>query len=268
MRKSRSSNNGFSLTEVLLAVGTIAVGMLFIAGVFPVAIHFTTIASERTIAAVVADEAFAKIRLYGVIADFNSWPVPPAVACVDFRDVSYGAVSPDEFSYPSDPNIDISDRQFYWSALCRLPEGNYLQNDPNRLVQVTVFVCRKVGSGSRYWRRVAPAPPMLITVPDPVPVWINVSQPVGFNPDSLLVGDAIPADFVNEAAFINDGYTIVDNLTGQIYRVLERDAIVPDRIILDRLWQGGPVGAVWVVPPPINGGREPCIAIYQRVIRF
>ena len=109
---------------------------------------------------------------------------------------------------------------------------------------------------------------MLITVPDPVPVWINVSQPVGFNPDSLLVGDAIPADFVNEAAFINDGYTIVDNLTGQIYRVLERDAIVPDRIILDRLWQGGPVGAVWVVPPPINGGREPCIAIYQRVIRF
>ena len=89
MRKSRSSNNGFSLIEVLLAVGIIAVGMLFIAGVFPVGIHFTTIASERTIAAVVADEAFAKIRLYGV-ADFNSpsWPVPPAVACADFRNVS------------------------------------------------------------------------------------------------------------------------------------------------------------------------------------
>src|SRR3989304_725254 len=57
---------GFSLTEVLLAMGTLAVGMLFIAGVFPVSIHFTTVASERTIAAAVADEAFAKIKLYGI----------------------------------------------------------------------------------------------------------------------------------------------------------------------------------------------------------
>ena len=268
MRKSRSSNNGFSLTEVLLAVGTIAVGMLFIAGVFPVAIHFTTIASERTMAAVVADEAFAKIRLYGVIADFNSWPVPPAAACVDFRDVANGVINLDEFSYPSDPNIDIDRKQFYWSALCRLPEGRYLTNDPNRLVQVTVFVCRKVGSGAAFWYRDPPAPPALITVANPVPVWLNVSQPVGFSPDSLLVGDAIPSDFVNEAAFVNDGYTIIDNVTGQIYRVLERDAITPDRIILDRRWQGGLTGAVWVVPPPIGGGRNPCIAVYQRVIRF
>ena len=47
-----------------MAVGIMAVGMVFIAGVFPVGIHFTTIATERTIAAVVADEAFAKIKLY------------------------------------------------------------------------------------------------------------------------------------------------------------------------------------------------------------
>lgn len=276
MRKSRSSNSGFSLTEVLLAVGTIAVGMLFIAGVFPVAIHFTTIASERTIAAVVADEAFAKIRLYGV-ADFNSWPVPPAIACADFIDVANGVINLDEFSYPSDPNIDIFDKQFYWSALCR----RVVDPDPNsRLVQVTVFVSRKVGSGSRYRRRVAPAPlpppalpplPDLITVPSPVPVWIYVSQPPILSSDSLLVVDADPADLVNEAAFVNDGYTIVDNQTGQIYRVLERYAGVPplDQVIkLDRPWQGDPVGAVWVIPPPIGGGREPCIAIYQRVIRF
>src|SRR4030042_5682669 len=143
-------HNGFSLTEVLLAVGIIAVGMLFIAGVFPVAIHFTTIASERTIAVIVADEAFGKIRLYGVIADFNSWPMPPATACAHFRIVANGAITLDEFSYPSDPNIVISDKQFFWSALCRLPEGNYSTNDPNRLVQVTVFVCRKENAGAEF----------------------------------------------------------------------------------------------------------------------
>ena len=66
MRKLRNFNKGFSLTECLLAIGILAVGMLFIAGVFPVGIHFTTVATERTIAAVVADEAFAKIRLYAL----------------------------------------------------------------------------------------------------------------------------------------------------------------------------------------------------------
>ena len=25
---------------------------------------------------------------------------------------------------------------------------------------------------------------------------------------------------------------------------------------------------VWVVPPPIQGGRNPCIGVYQKVIRF
>jgi hypothetical protein len=195
--------------------------------------------------------------------------VPPATACADFRVVANGAINPDEFSYPSDPNIDISDKQFFWSALCRLPEGNYSTNDPNRLVQVTVFVCRKVSAGAEFWYRdpLSPPPPPLTASTNPVPVLLNVSQPAG-RADSLLVGDTVPADFVNETAFVNDGCTIVDNMTGQIYRVLERDVIMPDRIILDRPWQSGPTGLIWVVPPPIGGGRNPCIAVYQRVIRF
>ena len=59
-------NRGFSLTEVLIAVGILAVGMIFIAGVFPAGIYLTTIATERTIAAVAADEAFAKIKIYAI----------------------------------------------------------------------------------------------------------------------------------------------------------------------------------------------------------
>ncbi len=259
MRKSQSSNNGFSLIEVLLAVGIIAVGMLFIAGVFPVGIHFTTIASERTIAAVVADEAFAKIRLYGV-ADFNSpsWPVPPAFACADFRDVSYGAVNPYEFSYPSEPNIGISDKQFYWSALCR----RVVDPDPNsRLVQVTVFVCRKVGSATTYqgWA---------VSWPVPVKVGVEYVDTVAPIRKNRLRIIPRPPDASDDKTFINDGSTIVDDYSGQIYRVLERDPTVDNEIILDREWVDPPPFKVWVVPPPIGGGRYPCIAIYQRVIRF
>ena len=63
---NRRQNKGFSLTEVLLAVGTLAVGMVFISGTFLTGIHFSTIATERSYAAVVADEAFAKIKVYGI----------------------------------------------------------------------------------------------------------------------------------------------------------------------------------------------------------
>jgi prepilin-type N-terminal cleavage/methylation domain-containing protein len=248
MRKTHSSNNGFSLIEVLLAIGIITVGMLFIAGVFPVGIHFTTIATERTISAVVADEAFAKIRLY----DFNSLPVLPVVACVDYSVVSSGMVN-SEFAYPSDPNVDISQKQYYWSALCRR-----VNPDPNsRLVQVTVFVCRKIGSGTMYrgwagnW---------------PVPVPVGVSM--GPGPKELTITNP------PEKTFINDGNIIVGNEYGRIYRVVERyDNPVNDQIIrldLDLVWGPGNISPsiVWVVPPPVGGGRCPFVAIYQRIIRF
>jgi len=62
--RSKRKNHGFSLTEVLIAVGILMVGMLMVAGLFPVAIHLTAVSTERTIGAVVADEAFAKMRLY------------------------------------------------------------------------------------------------------------------------------------------------------------------------------------------------------------
>jgi hypothetical protein len=246
-------NAGFSLTEVLLAVGTFGIGMIFVAGVFPVAIHFTTIATERTIAAVVTDEAFAKIRLYGV-ADFNSWPVPPAVACVDYRVVSSLGINPVdvEFGYPSDPNVDISQKQYYWSALCRRVDP-----DPNnRLVQVTVFVCRKIGSGTMYRG-----------IPGNWPVPLPVGVSMGPGPKELTI--------INppEKTFINDGYIIVGKEFGRIYRVLERYVMPDDQIIrldLDQVWGPGNISpsVVWVVPPPIGGGRCPFVAIYQRVIRF
>jgi len=255
MRKKRN-NYGFSLTEVLLAVGTLSIGMIFVAGVFPVAIHFSTIASERTIAAVVADEAFAKVRLYGEAysefqrqtqPDLPDWvEVMPPDSCVDFNDLVL-IIGRNEFAYPSYPDADILQSRYCWSALCwRVVD--------TRLVQVTVFVCRRIGAGTTYRYRTDPS--VMFQISDyPVPVIVGVSQPGSDN--ELLIADA---------DVINDGYTIVDNETGRLYRVLERDASQPDTIVLDRDWQGG--NLVWVVPPPADGGRYPCIAVYQKVIRF
>ncbi len=239
MNRELQTKNGFSLTEVLLAIGILSIGMIFIAGVFPAAIYLTTVSTEQSIAAAAADEAFAKIRLYDVNwadSNFAAGQTVPVEKIIKKMNIY-------EFLYPS-IGTGLNDKQYYWSALCR-------QTAP-RDVQVTVFVCRKVGSN---WQ---------------VPVRVGVSSTA--KPDEILIIVANPSDPV-EKTFINDGYTIVENGFGQIYRVLERytdnpaTPIPEDQIIrLDRKWQGG--NAVWVVPPPAGGGRYPCVAVYQKVIRF
>ena len=238
MRKRRQ-NRGFSLTEVLLAVGTLAVGMIFISGTFLTGIHFSTISTERTIAAVVAEEAFAKVRLFGVN------PADPNLAVdrqIPFESLNF--VADDEFAYPSTKSL--TGKHYYWSALCR---PAYSGSD-NRLVQVTVFISRKVGSSITYQGGAG----------RPVPVQVGVSGAVG---DRALT-------ITGDIQFINDGYTIIENATGNIYRVLERgaDPAVPEQITLaaGKLWQGG--DSVWVIPPPLGGGKCPCIGVYQRLIRF
>jgi prepilin-type N-terminal cleavage/methylation domain-containing protein len=256
---NKQKNRGFSLTEVLLAVGILAVGMIFIAGVFPAAIHLTTVATERTIAAVAADEAFAKIRLFAA-GDPNNLIDLSALSEVELRpdefvgfdDIfpSMQYIDPNEFTYPS-TGTDISQKQYCWSALCRRAGS-----DPNRLVQVTVFVSRRVSPNLAY---PDPNNPTGSTVSRPMPVKVNVFGAAGNNKLTIT----------GEKTYINDGYTIVDDETGRIYRVLERYKDPDDdKILLDRDWESSSPNAVWVVPPPVNGGRYPCIAVYQKVIRF
>ncbi len=237
-----SKKSGFSLTEVLLALGTLAIGMTFVSGTFLAGIYLSTISTEQTIASVVAEEAFAKIRLFGL----GSAGQNPAVDRLTRYETLNSTVPADEFAYPS-TRIE-SDKQYYWSALCRSVDSN----PANRLIQVTVFVSRKVGPGTTYpggFNR-------------PVPVEVGISSVSGSGSNALTISNSA------ERSYINDGCKIVDNRTGEIYRVVLRDPDAPDTIVLDRPWQGELTSSVWVVPPPVGGGRYPGIAIYQKVIRF
>ena len=260
MQAASRKNAGFSLTEVLLAVGTLAVGMVFVAGVFPAAILLNTQAAERTIAAAAADEAFAKVRI--IAANPNpAWRIRAGDFAVnqledferlvnDIRLRRGGTpIDPDGFIYPS-ADIPRTSRQYCWSALCR-------RLDPgpaSRSVQVTVFVSRRSNSPRPYW--------------DPVGMHTNANMdrptpfPVPFTSSS---GNELELHR-DYNTLINDGYIIAHHDSGRLYRVLERVGTI---IRLDNDWQGGIGGGyVWVVPPPDDGGRAPCIAVYQRVVEF
>lgn len=250
---------GFSLAETLIALGILAVGMVFIAGAFPVAIQLTMVSAERTTAAVAAEEAFAKIRLYAkgvppvnvdnikpdTLMDFNSTDIFPAVDKIDES----------EFLYPS-VGFSTLQKQYCWTALCRRKDST--ADSP---VQVTVFVCRKMGRTLKYRKPKDNGtidPGKQSDWPRPIKIE-SVSNPG--NDDKLELPEAMKT-------FANDGCTIVDDDAGQIYRVVRRlPASINDRIIqLDRKWDGG--SEIWVVPPPIGGGRYPCIAVYQKEILF
>ncbi len=254
----RLQHNGFSLMETLLAVGALAIGLLFVGGTFLTGIHFSIISTERTIAAVAAEEAFAKIRLYGI--DFND----PDLTTDQLTVFKAPTLIPDnELMYPSDA-APMSQKQYCWAALCRR-----ISQD-SRLIQVTVLISRKAGSSTQYWcRQSSSGWPGLEQISLPWPILVSVTRDAAHNANELSISDAVASDGVDERTFINDGSIIIDNMTGQIYRVLERRADQPDRIVLDRPWQGGITdGWVWVVSPPVGRGSNPCIAVYQRVIRF
>ncbi len=248
--------------ETLLAVSTLAVGMIFVGGTFLAGIYLATVSTERTIATVAADEAFAKIRLYGL--DPND-PNLTADGFVPYEEIV--AIPDSEHLYPSmDAN---STGEYSWTALCKRMEPG------SRLVEVTVFIGRRIGANARYWARGAGADVLDLEQVDlPHAVRVNVVQDTGDDEDELTIEDAVASDETEEKTFINDGATIIDDQTGQIYRVLERYAADDaDRIKLDRDWAGAPLtgsggGWIWVVPRPASGGRSPLVAVYQEVLRF
>jgi len=296
---AKTKQDGFSAAEVLIAVGILGVAMIFVAGIFPVGLRFAQISIDRTTAAIAANEAFAKIRLYSEkigprfdllsfneARDFNDWFDQMDSSNNYFADVN-------TFSYPTDNTIKFDKKHYCWSALLR--RTDQFQPDPNKPdsshdVQATVFVCSRQAPTVRYYQPDANSPfgsnsygritGNVDRLPRPVRVEIGKVTDAD---NELEIQNTKPGNN-KEEYLINDGDLIVDNPTGRIYRVMERYAAPYDnRILLDKdfiwdNWRGGPITGsrfVWVVPPPAApgtaggfNGRNPCVAIYQKVIRF
>lgn len=290
------NNTGFSLTEVLIAVGIMAVGLVMVAMVFPVGVKLTALTTERTIGAVAADEAFAKIQLYG-LRNFQYWPSaqiaggdPNATyyTCDDFQyaslfaqdpiDLIYGNLNDvpldptwSEFRYPSTVLSAGQQQNYHWSALCRRMGA--------KQVEVTVFVTRKIAPASLYraWNYDVSGPvySAALNSPWPKPVPVNVDY---FNaqPNQLIIKNG-PAFLATESIyFFDDGYTIVDDSTGKIYRLLEVDHASGTLTLQQEwVWLGSPLSPVdevdrtiWVVPPAVGSDRYPCVGVYQKSLRF
>jgi len=237
---------GFSLIEVLLAVGTLSIGMIFISGTFLVGIHLSGVSAERTTATVVVNEAISKIRIFGVDMTDPNLAIDRQSRFPDEVKPRFVVrpIDPAEFAYPS--TRTLGNKQYFWSALCRRDP-----NDPLRTLQVTVFVSRKIGAGTLYE---GPAGPIDRPVAMPVGVSGVIDDPV-----LTITGDA---------SWIGTGYTIVEDSTGEIFRVVNQGPGSQIALDPDKPWRWNGAGVVWVVPPPIGRGKGPCIEVYQGEVTF
>ncbi len=354
----RKQMPGFSLTEMLIATGIMAIGLVMVATIFPVGMKLTGLSAERSVAAVAADEAFVKIQLYG-LRDFADWPAAqietangnPNYAistdatydfCDDFMFTTEVIVDPvdafwgtgddiftspgldgdyltggdnaivdlaNEFLYPSVALSLPEEHRYHWSALCR--------RAGDEDVQATVFVTRRSFPGVSYYgyfidRTANPTNPAIVygnTGIWPAPVPINVEyDPTDTSTSTylreleILLTDPDLTDTIDNTqwdaisgltntvySFFDEGYTIVNNRDGRIYRILEmRDELpqpvsdgIPDTMVLYEDWQwdgydSDPLNlpntvqteTVWVVPPGFDSSRYPCVGVFQKVIRF
>jgi prepilin-type N-terminal cleavage/methylation domain-containing protein len=238
----RQKNNGFSLTEVLMAVGILTVGMLLIATMFPAGIYLTAVASERTMAAVVADEAFAKIQLYGM-ENIDTHNDPNS--CFDWGDEMLIAnkIAESEFAYPSvDPCSSSS--QYYWSAIYRKTQSNAF----DREYQITVFVARKTNPGLSFKDNGGG------TINRPVPIKIAAA---GLKDSSELA-------VAGNENVVNPPVKIIDDETGKLYTVVRRN---DTDVTLDRPLEEN-IANIWLIPPSQSGGRNADVEVYQRIMKF
>ncbi len=300
---------GFSLAEVLIAIAILTIALVMVGASFPVGVAMTANVAERTIAAVVADQAFAMMKLYGISTGAAAWNTPlilisPAPSetirqnWLPFESVVASPLPADPcevFAYPCDKGlIEKSESVYYWSALCKreldaagIPTGD---------VRVVVFVSRKVGLENTKYpvyygpTDIAVAPPISLNDwPRPILLFtdrnanrvFDAGDACTYTQDPSLGRRSVQIAMFPppvQRIYLNAGAFVLEDAMGEVYRITDRADVAPPAvtmatITLDRDLVRKPVAPdknyrFWVVPPGIGTSRNPCIAVYQKVIKF
>lgn len=264
-----------------MAAGILAIGFMLVATTFPVGVALTARATERTIAAQVANEAFAKIKLYGIEPNPDGNPV-----CVDFYDIagrfytdndSIGAneesYADKMFAFPSVHSyLRPEDKKYHWSALCRYVDAS--------TAQVTVFVSRLTGAGQvLYPHPFDPKnPDLYVERPRPIRIKID-SDAADLTQNEILVHDddyIVAADEVPLCEYIEGECTLIEESTGIPLIVIEKSDYInddpsagdpPRKLTLSK---ASPVSGdfyVYAIPKSSTGNnRYPCIHTAQYTI--
>jgi len=271
--------NGFSLTEVLIATAILAVGLMMIAMAFPVGVKLTTLATERTVGTVAANEAFAIFQLYsqdpdgaGVVFtgidctkvhDNNSISLPEIVASMPNTSFLKKLNSDDLLNYPSIPG-EVG--KYHWSLLARRTDVNELQ--------LTAFVSRRMDTGATYYFVDYVNNTSGNTSVWPQPINCSFTIPDLTKKRELKIKAIFPYFTIQDVdKFIIEGATIIGDPLGGYYRIVERKDIDGDgvrEVLLDKDWQDDLTAAprIWLIPPAVGSTRNPCIFVQQKTIGF
>ncbi|HOK67123.1 MAG TPA: prepilin-type N-terminal cleavage/methylation domain-containing protein [Anaerohalosphaeraceae bacterium] len=291
------NQNGFSLTEVLLATGILAIGFVLIATIFPAGIKLTAMAAEKTLAPAMAEEARAAVRLYDVDADKlpNSGEVRSVLFSAEYlsdKSLKYffrRLIYPNPFNPEVNP-LPAEGTQPYENLMAEvnrqiasdlmypsLPKEYFAHNPAQNQRYCWAVLCRKDTTAAegyqiriflcrwrkelRYYGFDYDKSAGVFTQKEkerPMPLPVRVNAVYGRSEVTIESNQPVyPQEICRQ--FFPEGAWVVEDRNGHIYQIIKRDGTT---LLLNRNWQSGSGQSIlWVVPPAVDSSRNPCMEV-------
>ena len=268
---------GFSMIEILFAIAILALGLLMIAAVFPVAIKWTQQDANKTIGQIIANNAIGMIETKysgSYISSVLQAETPTyRVTLQPFP----GIVNPyyTSASYPSD-ELTLNDRTYEFGSYSPYPVTSL---SPNPVTSLS-----PTNTSHYYWTalmRMSPSQPatgtscdvyiLVFYKGDYTYTYTNSGTPTPltstYAPGARGSGDGNAIPYVAQGSLSDAAFPIgaigIDDATGAVFRkiVNASGAIVRS--------DGGPTGDTVLYCPPADGATaSPLIYVYTTTVTF
>lgn len=274
---SRSSRNGFSLIEVLLAVFILGIGLIMVGTIFPVAGNWTRQSTDDTISQTISQNALSVIQMhYASGGNLNGNVSTITTALQGLPGFTNIPVSERTYSYGSSspfPTQNPASATYYWTALARLQPN--MTTSPTKMYDVYIFVFKKGEGSQTYYDTPLSAsfvvPSGYTEVPN-VRDTAVVTNPAGydFHLEPTLIGGPSATGTYNASsgtvvgAVPDIGYVGVGATSGTVFKqgvdVTAGTAVARPGIV--------PGEAVIFAPPADGTGNSPLVYVYQTTVSF